>query len=422
MALVLGVVRDVFSERNIVVLSGTSCLYRVFNSLWRLWWSLYLLDVLGAPIAVIGLLSTIQSSSQILFQLPGGLMADRIGRKKVIVLGTTLRILGPLVLVLAPTWQWVIPGVILNSLASLYMPAFNAIIADSLPYERRGAAFGAYRMVTSVPSIVMPIVSGVYIDAMGIAKGVRMGLYMYIVAAVAAMLARALFLRETLTRDGADGPRGGMRESLGLDLRGLLGKFRGTILFMLAVGCVSGFAMRMVYPFLVIYGVDVIGLKESQWGALQTIAMGITTGLYLLGGMLSDKFGRVPGILVARSLLPAQSLGLMAIHDFNRLIVLFTVLGVGAGFGGGGIRGGGGMGGPSWQALIADIIPSRDRGKVMGFMGTLTGLINLPAPILGAYIWEAIGPNTLLLSGGILGLISVPLILLFVRQPETRQR
>jgi len=32
-ALVLGVVRDVFSERNIVVLSGTSCLYRVFNSL-----------------------------------------------------------------------------------------------------------------------------------------------------------------------------------------------------------------------------------------------------------------------------------------------------------------------------------------------------------------------------------------------------
>jgi MFS family permease len=101
----LKVVREVFSERNIVVLSGTSCLYQVFNSLWRLWWSLYLLDVMGAPIAVVGLLSTIQSSSRILFQLPGGVLADRIGRKKVIVLGTVLRMIGPFILFLAPTWQ-----------------------------------------------------------------------------------------------------------------------------------------------------------------------------------------------------------------------------------------------------------------------------------------------------------------------------
>jgi len=80
------------------------------------------------------------------------------------------------------------------------------------------------------------------------------------------------------------------------------------------------------------------------------------------------------------------------------------------------------MGGPSWQALIADIVPRRDRGKVMGLMGTLTGLINLPAPILGAYVWESLGPGTLLLSGGVLGFVVAPLILFFIREPETRQR
>ena len=418
----LRVVREVFSTRNIVVLSGTSTLYQVFNSLWQLWWSLYLLEVLNAPIAIIGLLSTIQSSSQILFQLPGGMLADRIGRKKVIVLGTTLRIFGPLILVLAPTWQWVIPGVVLNAVASLYMPAFNAIIADSLPHEKRGTAFGAYRTVTSMPNIVMPIVSGLYIDAIGIARGVRLGLYMYIVAAVVAMAARALFLRETLIRGDGDEPQRLSREALGSDVRGLLERFRGMMLAMLVVACISGFAMRMVYPFLVIYGVEVIGLTTTQWGLLQTTAMGLSTALYLLGGVVSDRFGRVPCITVARSILPLESLGLVFFHGFGSLLPLFALLGIGGGLGGGSIRGGGYMGGPAWQALIADIVPQGDRGKVMGLMGTMTGFINLPAPILGAYVWEALGPNTLLLSGGVLGFAAVPLILLFVREPETRQK
>ncbi len=79
------------------------------------------------------------------------------------------------------------------------------------------------------------------------------------------------------------------------------------------------------------------------------------------------------------------------------------------------------MGGPSWQALIADIIPRRDRGKVMGFMGTLTGLINLPAPIIGAYIWESLGPSMLLLLGSGFGFIAAPLIVLFVKEPGDKQ-
>jgi MFS family permease len=418
----LRVVKEVFSERNIIVLSGTSCLYQVFNSLWRLWWSLYLLEVMNAPIAVVGLLSTIQSSSRILFQLPGGVLADRIGRKKVIVLGTMLRIVGPFILFLAPTWQWILPGVVINAVASFYMPAFNAIIADSLPHEKRGTAFGAYRMVTNTPNILMPIISGIYIDALGIAKGVRIGLLMYIAASTLAMLLRAFFLRETLNRDDEDRPRGRVMGSLRTDMRSVLARFRGTMLVMLVVGCISGFAMRMVYPFLVVYGVEVVGLSTSQWGALQTTALGISTVLYLLGGMISDRFGRVIGILVARSILPTESLGLVYLNDFNHLMALFTVLGLGGGLGGGSIRGGGGMGGPSWQALIADIVPQQDRGKVMGFMGTLTGFINLPAPILGAYLWESAGPDALLVLGSILGFASVPLIFLFIKEPKTRQR
>jgi MFS family permease len=416
---VLEIVKQVFRVRNVAVISFTSSLYQVFNQLWQLWWSLYLLEVMDAPITVVGLLSTIQSSSQILFQLPGGMLADRIGRKKVIVLGTALRIVGPVLLFFAPTWEWVIPGMIFNALSSLYMPAFNAIIADSLPHERRGAAYGAYRTVTSIPNIVMPIVSGMYIDAMGLERGVKNGLLLYIGAAVVAMLLRAVFLNETLAGGGET--RSTVREALGYDVRSLLEKFRGTLLAMLVVACVSGFTMRMVYPYLVIYGVEVVGLTKSQWGALQTIATGIATAFYLVGGMMSDRLGRLPNILLARSILPIEALGLVLLKGYSQFVILFVVLGIGGGFGGGGMRGGGGMGGPSWQALIADIVPSRDRGKVMGLMGTMTGLINLPAPIIGAYIWESLGPNMLLLLGSGLGFAAAPLIMLFVKEPGDKQ-
>jgi len=256
-----------------------------------------------------------------------------------------------------------------------------------------------------------------YIDAMGLERGVKNGLLLYVGAAVVAMLLRAMFLSETLAGGGET--RSTVREALGYDVRSLLEKFRGTLLAMLVVACVSGFTMRMVYPYLVIYGVEVVGLTKSQWGALQTIATGIATAFYLVGGMMSDRLGRLPNILLARSILPIEALGLVLLKGYSQFVILFVVLGIGGGFGGGGMRGGGGMGGPSWQALIADIVPSRDRGKVMGLMGTMTGLINLPAPIIGAYIWESLGPNMLLLLGS--GFAAAPLIMLFVKEPGDKQ-
>ncbi len=55
-------------------------------------------------------------------------------------------------------------------------------------------------------------------------------------------------------------------------------------------------------------------------------------------------------------------------------------------------------------------------------MATLTGLINIPAPIIGAHVWDVYGPDTLLMFGGALGFTVIPLILLFIKEPETRQR
>lgn len=413
------ILKQVFSNRNIITISTTNMLYTIFNGLWELWWSLYLIEVLNTPVVIVGLLATVQNTSRILFQLPGGILADRIGRKRVIVFGTSMRVIAPIIMFTAKSWPWVVPGMIINAIASLYSPAFNAIIAESLPEERRGATFGAYRMLTSTPRIFMPVVSGYYLDVMGIGRGVRIGLMMFTVAAVIAAAVRAIFLTETLKVDeiaqDPDREDSVERESVFAPLR----RLHRTILAMLVVSIVAGFAMRMVWSFLPPYAYYEIGLSYTQYGLLQTVAMGISVPLYLLSGLIADRFGRVPCILLARGLGPVDSLSLLMLRDYNHLLTAYGIIGVAGGLGGGRLRGGGYMGGPAWQALVADLVPPRNRGKVMGLMATVTGLISLPGSYLGGYLYDY-NPHLLLALGSTLEALSIPIILLFVKEPKRR--
>lgn len=407
------ILREVFSNRNILTISTTNILYHIFNSLWELWWTLYLIEELKTPILIVGLLATIQSTSRILFQLPGGILADRIGRKRVIVFGTSMRVVAALILLWAQNWLQVTPGMILNAVASLYSPAFNALIAESLPEERRGAAFGAYRMMTSIPRVFMPVVSGYYLDLMGIGRGVRLGLLMFALAVFVAAILRGALLTETLGEEERRGERG-----FGAPL-GALSQLRGTLLAMLMVSIVSGFAMRMTWAFLSVYAYYVIDLSTTQYGLLQTVAMGLSTPLYLLSGVIADRFGRVPCILLARGLGPIDSLSLLLLRDFRPLLAAYTFIGIAGGLGGGRLRGGGFMGGPAWQALIADLVPPRDRGKMMGAMATVTGLASLPGPYMGGYLYN-FSPNLLLIIGSLVEVATIPIILLYVREPGKR--
>ena len=394
-------------------------LYTIFNGFWELWWGLYLLEVLNVSPVIIGFLATIQNTSRILFQLPGGMLADRIGRKKVIVLGTALRVISPIFLYFANSWYWVVPGIVVNACASIYMPAFNAIIAESLPQDKKGAGFGAYRFMTGIPGIFMPVVSGYYLDLMGLERGVKTGLLMFIGAAAIATIIRQIFLTETLvTEDAKEEEITETEERVGL-----IETFKRqprTVWAMLAVTIITGFAMRMTWTFLSIYAVNVVDLTMAQYGMLQSVAMFISVPLYLVSGVVADRTSRKNLILMARGLGPFDSLSLFLFNDYRKLLGAYSVIGVAQGIGGGRLRTGGFMGGPAWNSLITDLVPTKDRGKVLGLMGTVSGLLGLPGAMIGGYVYEK-NPALLLISGSLLEALAIPIIIFFLKDPKVKE-
>jgi MFS family permease len=122
--------------------------------------------------------------------------------------------------------------------------------------------------------------------------------------------------------------------------------------------------------------------------------------------MIADRFGRVLCILLARGLGPFDSLSLLLLRDFNQLVLAHGVIGVAGGLGGDRLKGGGYMGGPAWQALIADKVPPRDRGKVMGLMGTIASLMGLPSSYIGGHLYDH-NPDLLLAFGAGLEAVAI---------------
>ena len=402
------IVKSVFSSRNILAIAITTSMITLCDMGWRPFWSLYLVNELGANVWAVGVLSMIQSSERLLFQLPGGLIADRFGRRKIIVYGTALRILTPILYLMAKTWVQVIPALLVNGVTSIYMPAFNAIIADSLPEEERGAGYGAYRMITSSPQIFSPVIGGILMDMYGYLEGVRIFLFISIFVNLIVTIVRWRVISETLTDDDITRAKQSGTEKIGLtgQVKEKLDLPR-TIWVMVVVAILGSVGQRMVMDFLPLYAVEHVGITNTQLGLVRTVSGIITVALAMPGGMISDRFGRKPVILLSRVVTPVSQFVVTFAKSFPQYILIQGTRSLADALGGGGRGGGGGgVGGPAWQALIADIVPREKRATTMGTIGTMTGIVSAPATMLASYLWSSISPATTFHVAAAFGLMS----------------
>jgi MFS family permease len=62
---------------------------------------------------------------------------------------------------------------------------------------------------------------------------------------------------------------------------------------------------------------------------------------------------------------------------------------------------------PAYQSLVSKVVPQKNLGIFTGMFRSSLGLISLPAPLIGAQLWERFNPRVPFIITAILALISV---------------
>jgi len=408
----VGNMRRVFTNRNVLVVSVTNSIATFFRNIYTPYWAKFLKDDIGLSIPQIGLLRAFQRSEQLLFTFPGGLLADRIGRKKVTLMGAAARAISPAIYLFATSWELILLGTIISAMQSVSTAAYSAMIAESLPREQRGSGYGVYNAVRRVPMVFTGIVGGVLMDTYGIGLGTRICFLGAIVGALIIFISRYLFLTETLRRNREE------KMSLKEDLREVLPLFSGSLRAMQVTSALYQFAAGLTSELVIIYVTEVIGLSYTEWGVITTTMSIVSLATAMPGGMMADKYDRVKLNVLARSIHPATTIGYILLREFWQILGVRMIAGVGMGLSGAAEMGI--IGGASWESLMADLVPPEKRGRFSGLMSTFNGLISLPSPYVGASLWESpsIGPEYTMCMSILLGLISTFIFGRFVKDPR----
>ncbi|MCL6451363.1 MAG: MFS transporter [Acetobacteraceae bacterium] len=328
----------------------------------------FMLRERGADDLQVSLIYTLMNLTVNLFQYPGGVMADRQGRKLWVVMPTLG--VGMLYLAVFFTPGWAAFAALLvavNCLNAVQAPAFVALMAESVPAAERGRAFAVLQFFVgasvaagpALGALLLPLVGA---DALVVVTGAIF---------IGCGLVRQFRLRETLREapapQAADLGRPGFR--------------RLWALLAVSTAFVALQGLTAWGPFIALYLADSMGYTPRQVNLLFALAPLLAVGFSPFGGRITDRLGagRVLGlaclahVVTLAGWLFTRGLGLTAFF----LVLVF-----------GSIQ----LAGIAFDTLRAEVAGDRERGRVLGVLGTAAGTAAAMAPVLAGLLSRRFGP------------------------------
>lgn len=365
---------------------------------------LYLKD-LDASVVQVGFFFTLSQIVPLALQILGGWLSDSLGRLRSIALGSLAGVLSYVGLILAPTWQWVLLGEGFASVTrSLIGPSFGAFIAEQSPEENRARVFGVTETIFMIVGVVGPPLGGWLADTYG---------FKFMLVGAGLLYAIATIIRVLMARLAARGKEsnpekltmGGLKANLGM-MMGLV-MAGGLVTWILLTDGVRDVAYSLSFNLLPLYLGDIGGLSIQQIGWLESFF-----GIFMMlitypAGWLADRKGERLSIVIGFVLQFAALLTFLRVAGFWGYAVAWAMLGLGVG-----------MMAPAYESLISKAVPEKVRGTAFGLFNTSLGVVSLPAPAIGAQLWERVNPKFPFSVTAWLGLLAIIPVWLKFKRPE----
>ena len=338
----------------------------------------------------LGLVSAAAGVPILLFSLYGGVIVDRVEKRKLLIVTQAITAMATLTIaVLISTgsialWHLIIAAIANGLILSFDLPGRQAIIPQLVEQRQIMNAVALGSGATNLTRVIAPALGGVLVGVMGID-----GVYYLIVACYAASAAFLLTMPALLT------PTRDSKATVRSDLiEGLRYIRRSSVLPALLAMAVVPIAFGMPYMMLMpVFAIDVYNVGASGLGYLMAAAgIGALAGSFLVAS-LGDFKHKGALLLVA-----SASFGVFLILFANSnyfYIALFFLLGVG-------------MANSIYMAtnntLLQINTEDRMRGRVMSLYMMTIGL--LPIAVLPASaIAESLGGPVAIGAGGAILLI-----------------
>ena len=259
--------------------------------------------------------------------LVSGQLADRWGRKRVLVLGWLVGLPFPFILIAAPDWTWIVAANVLLGVSQGLAWSMTVIMKiDLVGPKSRGLAVGLNEFAGYLAVGLTALATGYLAAAYGLRP---VPIYVGVFYAIAGLLLSVLVVRDTRSHVEAesnaapDGPRLSFREVFALTSikdRNLFAASQAGLVNNLNDGMSWG-----IFPlFYASFGLAIerIGLLKAlypvTWGVMQVVT-----------GPLSDRWGR-KGLIVAGMWVQAGGLCITAAtRDFGWWIGGSVLLGLG---------------------------------------------------------------------------------------------
>lgn len=383
----------------------TMILANIASSMQRPLLPLYL-QSLGANVENIGLFFTLAALAPLAFQILGGWLSDSIGRLQAVAIGSLAGVASYVVLLIAPSWQWLLLAMAAMAMASSFVaPSFQAFVAEQSSKENLGKVYGITEGLFMVVGVIGPPLGGLISDSFDFRTMflVAGGLYG---AATVVRLFMARSANRARPHASAEKPSlRSLKKSLaamgGLLLAG------GVITWIFISDSVRDVSYNMAFPLEPLYLKNLMGLSNAQIGLLSSIAA-VTTMIFMAAaGWLSDKKGE--RVCIAGGM-AAGAIGIMIFlnsQNFLGFAAAWFFYGLGHA-----------LAGPAYSSLISKAVPSHLRGTAFGLFSTSIGVLSLPAPLIGAMLWERFSPRTPFFIPVVITLLLIPIVWVKFRLPE----
>lgn len=377
-------------ERNVAMNIAAGSLEAIGVCLWA-GYLVKVLDAMGAAGWMIGFYATVSGLMAAVAPYPGGLLSDRLGRGRALIVGSCLSLMGFGIYLVAPTWWLFIPGAVLLSFAGNFrFMGSQALVSDQTRPRRRTISMAVGNVLGRLPGIISPPLGGALIafmvarsksmaqagiseDALqtqGLLHGFRwaMGITMILVCASILLQRRYYRLPPTGQNSGPVHPIRVFR-SMHSDLKRLL----------LADSVVRiGSNLHMI--FVPLYVLNVLKRGYLEMGSLLSLMTATSVIMYIPAAKLADRTGqasRRPFVATTFLFFAAFPLALVLAPSPIWLIGVFVIAGLRE------------LGEPARKALIMDLAGDREGlGRRIGAYYMVRGIVVFPAVFLGGLLWS----------------------------------